>query len=127
MLAAILASVQESNAAEIVVECPKVNDRGIDIQTRTLLPPSLVVLETRQEPYFGSPVHFEIHETYWQSGMPPITDAVFHCVYEDETVIDIPVIGMLLRCMRIGSKFSYWRELSISCVSETDPGLLLGK
>jgi hypothetical protein len=60
--------------------------------------------------------------------MAPITDAAFHCIYDKGNSLDIPIIGMLLRCERPDSKhFQRKEQLPLSCTSQPDPGLLLGK
>jgi hypothetical protein len=129
IMATVLGTVN-ANAAEIKNECPLINDQGGRLKARILLPASLVPIETRQVPIEGenNPNFFDLHITYWRAGMAPITDAAFHCIYDNKNSVDIPIIGMLLRCQRPDSKhFQRKEELPLSCTSETDPGLLLGK
>jgi hypothetical protein len=119
-----------ADAAEIKNECPQINDTGGRIKARMLMPASLLPIETRQVAIEGenNPNFFDLHTTYWRPGMAPITDATFHCIYDNKESLDIAIIGMLLRCERPDSKhFQRKEELPMACISETDPGLLQNK
>ena len=131
VMLAVASVAPEIRAAEIKNECPSINDQGGRLRIRTLLPASLAPIETRQEPvkgYEDNPNYFGLQTIYWRPGAAPITDAVFHCMYDKGSSLDIPIIGILLRCERPDSRhFQRKEELPLSCISETDPGLLRGK
>jgi hypothetical protein len=130
ILSAFLAETRLGNAAEIVTECPHINEQGQKLVKRQLLPDTLpmkrVGLRNREFPAPFSST--ELDWLFWIKGMPPITDAAFSCIYEDKSEIYVPIVGMLLHCrtlMPAEPTPSY--QWPILCTSETDPGLLLGK
>ncbi len=125
-----LISVSRGTAAEIVTECPHINEQGRKLVKRQLLPDTLPLKRVGQRnrefpaPFAGT----ELDWLFWTKGMPPITDAAFSCIYDDKNEIVVPIVGMLLSCRTLmpaePTPSSQW---PILCTSETDPGLLLGK
>ncbi len=124
---AFLAIVRSSGAAEIVTECPQLNDEGRQLVARKLLPETLFLRRIRQEsrelvpPTLGT----ELEWYFWYKGLAPITDAAFSCIYEDKSELYVPIAGMLLQCRLLIPPHRPPEQWPILCKSETDPGLLL--
>lgn len=116
-------------SAEIVTECPQFNDQGRRLVFRKLLPDTLPLKRVGQQqrelppPFSGT----EIDWLFWVKGMPPITDAVFSCIYQDKSELYVPIVGMLISCRGLLAYPDGPDRWPILCTSETDPGLLLGK
>ena len=125
--AAILATARTGDAAEIVTECPRINNSGSFIETRTLLPSALIPLDTQQRELPSPFGVTEISRVYWRPGVDPITDAIFFCTYRDKSVLHIPILGMLIHCKAWAGPYIPANKQITWCTSETDPGLLLNK
>ena len=125
--AAILAETRSGDAAEIVTGCPRINDSGSFIETRTLLPSALTPLDPQQRELLSPFGIAEISRVYWRPGVDPITDAIFFCTYRDKSVLHIPILGMLIHCKAWAGPYIPANNQITWCTSETDPGLLLNK
>jgi hypothetical protein len=124
--AAVLTTVQESNAAEIITQCPRINDAGKRLTVQKLLLDDFMRKTIHREDRDLAPPDSgkEMKWTFWRAGMAPITEVSFSCTYADGSLYHIPIPGWLLHCMAVSRKEDWWIE---SCTSETDPGLRLGK
>lgn len=112
-------------AAEIVTECPRINDRGSPVVSQALLPDTLTPISAEHRVLTPPFDVTEMDRVYWQPSMAPITDAAFSCTYRDKSKLYVPIVGMLLRCRVWATSSLYFNQWRTWCTSETDPGLLL--
>ena len=127
-IAAVLMPLRSLAAAEIITECPRINDAGRQLTVQKLLFDNFErkIIHRENQDLNAPDSGREYIWTFWRPGMSPITEIFFSCTYADKSLYQVPIPGWLLSCRAIKRKEDWYTWIA-SCTSETDPGLPLGK
>ena len=127
-IVAVLMPIRSLTAAEIVTECPRINDAGRKLTVQKLLLDNFErrIIDWDSRDLNAPDSRQEYIWTFWRPGMSPIAEIFFSCAYADKSLYHVPIPGWLLSCRAIKRKEDWYTWIA-SCTSETDPGLLLGK